>query len=228
MIQNAVATNDICVGVIPIGTGNDWVKTHHISSQFKKAIQTIKNGTLKLQDVGKIDLRKQIKKPVYFINLSGVGFDGYVVSKVGKYKHFGALAYLIGAVLGLFSFKNFNVEVVTNSQTIKAKSLMVLVGLCKYSGGGMQLTDYKNPNNGLFDVSVAKDFSKWDIIKNMTKLFNGSIVKLKKVDTLKTNCITILSSNEINQPYIQADGELIGTGDIKVSIISKAFSFYTK
>ncbi len=228
MLQKSVPTSSIHVGVIPIGTGNDWVKTYGIPKEHKKALDIIKNGNIKQQDVGKIEFLNYQKPSVFFNNLAGVGFDGYVVSKVGKYKHFGALAYLIGAVLGLFSFKNFNVEVVTNSQTIKAKSLMVLVGLCKYSGGGMQLTDYKNPNNGLFDVSVAKDFSKWDIIKNMTKLFNGSIVKLKKVDTLKTNCITILSSNEINQPYIQADGELIGTGDIKVSIISKAFSFYTK
>jgi len=226
--QKTVASSSINVGIIPIGTGNDWVKTHAIPKHLKKAISIIKNGKTTSQDIGKIEFLDSQKPPVFFNNLAGVGFDGYVVSKVGKYKHFGALAYLIGAVLGLFSFKNFKVDVVVNSQRITTKSLMVLIGLCKYSGGGMQLTEYTNATNGLFDISIAKNFSKLDILKNLVKLFNGSIVKLKKVETLKTNTVTISCKSKLNIPFIQADGELIGTGDIKASIVPKAFSFYIK
>ena len=228
MSQKTVASSSINVGIIPIGTGNDWVKTHAIPKHIKKAISIIKNEKIISQDIGKIEFLDSQKPPVFFNNLAGVGFDGYVVSKVGKYKHFGALAYLIGAVLGLFSFKNFKVDVVANSQRIPTKSLMVLIGLCKYSGGGMQLTEYTNATNGLFDISIAKNFSKLDILKNLVKLFNGSIVKLKKVETLKTNTVTISCKSKLNIPFIQADGELIGTGDIKASIVPKAFSFYIK
>ncbi|TJY34785.1 diacylglycerol/lipid kinase family protein [Pontimicrobium aquaticum] len=228
MLQTISPTSSINVGVIPIGTGNDWVKTYNIPKDYKKAIDTIKNGTISQQDIGKIEFLDSQKEAVFFNNLAGVGFDGYVVSKVGKYKHFGALAYLIGAISGLFSFKNFDVEVVANSQKIKTKSLMVLIGLCKYSGGGMQLTEYTNPTDGLFDISIAKNFSKLDILKNLVKLFNGSIVKLKKVETFKTNTISVNCKNKLNIPFVQADGELIGTGGIKVQIIPKAFSFYTK
>ena len=102
---------------------------------------------------------------------------------------------------------------------------MILIGLCKYSGGGMQLTKSPDPLDGLLDLTIAKDLNKFEIIKNLAKLFNGTITNHKKVTTLKTKCVTI----EINQkmaPYIQADGELIGTGNIEVSIIKKAFSFY--
>ncbi len=226
--QKTVASSSINVGIIPIGTGNDWVKTHAIPKHIKKAISIIKNEKIISQDIGKIEFLDSQKPPVFFNNLAGVGFDGYVVSKVGKYKHFGALAYLIGAILGLFSFKNFEVDVVANSQRITTKSLMVLIGLCKYSGGGMQLTEFTNATNGLLDISIAKNFSKLDILKNLAKLFNGSIVKLKKVETLKTNTVTITCKSKSNIPFIQADGELIGTGDIKASIVPKAFSFYTK
>ena len=228
MSQTTITSSNINVGIIPIGTGNDWVKTHVIPKHINKAISIIKNGKTIRQDLGKIEFLNSRKKPVFFNNLAGVGFDGYVVSKVAKYKYFGALAYLIGAVLGLFSFKNFEVEVVANSQKVRTKSLMVLIGLCKYSGGGMQLTEYTNPTNGLFDISIAKNFNKLDVLKNLAKLFNGTIVKLKKVETLRTNTITVTCKNKSNIPFIQADGELIGIGDIKVSVIQKAFSFYTK
>ena len=225
MHQNKMDSSQINVGMIPIGTGNDWVKTHDIPNDFEKAIQIIKNGHKKLQDLGKIEFLDENRKPVYFNNLAGVGFDGFVVSKVHKYKHFGALAYLTGAVLGLFSFKNFKAKIKIESKEFNTKSLMVLVGLCNYSGGGMQLTKEANPLDGLFDISIAKDIGKLDIIKNLTKLFNGKIVNHKKVETLKSESITIEIEEE-NLPFIQADGELIGKGNINVSIVPNAFSFY--
>lgn len=225
MNQDRVSSEEVAVGMIPIGTGNDWVKTHHIPNDFKKAIQLIKKGSKKNQDLGKIEFLNEDRKPVYFNNLAGVGFDGFVVSKVHKYKHFGALAYLTGSVLGLFSFKNFKSKVVVNNTEINSKTLMVLVGLCNYSGGGMQLTKDANPFDGLFDISIAKNIGKLDIIKNLTKLFSGNIVNHKKVETLKSNVITI-TIDEDELPFIQADGELIGKGNITVSVVPKAFSFY--
>lgn len=225
MSQKIVATNTISIGVIPIGTGNDWVKTHNIPRDFYKAIQVIKNGNSKQQDIGKIELINANKKVHYFMNLAGVGFDGYVVSKVERYKAFGALAYLIGTLLGISSFKNFNSTILINKEEIKSKSLMVLVGICQYSGGGMQLTKNPNPFDGLLDISVAGNFSKFDVIKNASKLFNGKIVDFKKVDSYKTNAIEI-KVNQKELPFIQADGELIGKGSFKASIIGEAFSFY--
>ena len=227
MSQSIVASTSIKVGVIPIGTGNDWVKTHAIPKDIEHAIQIIKNGNTALQDLGKIELLEETDTPVYFNNLAGIGFDGYVVNKVGKYKHFGPIAYLVGTMMGLFSFKNFESEVTINSEVIKSKSLMILIGLCQYSGGGMQLTKTPNPFDGLFDISLAGNFSKWDILKNTLKLFNGQIVDFKKVQTHRTISISI-KVLEDQKPFIQADGELIGTGDFRVSIIPKALSFYCK
>jgi YegS/Rv2252/BmrU family lipid kinase len=225
MLQKNVKSTEIHVGVIPIGTGNDWVKTHKIPKDFDVAIKIIKKGNTAIQDIGKIELKNGAKPPVFFNNLAGIGFDGYVVSKIDKYKQIGALAYLYGALIGLFSFKTFHSKVSVNSKEISGKTLMILIGLCQYSGGGMQLTHTSNPFDALLDITIAKDFNKFEIIKNVAKLFNGNITNHKKITVLKTSSISI----EINQefkPFIQADGELIGSGPFEVSIIPKAFSFY--
>ena len=225
MSQSDVKSSEVKVGVIPIGTGNDWVKTHKIPNDIEQAIQIIKNGSTETQDVGAIQFSNKTKTPIFFINLAGIGFDGYVVSKVGKYKHFGAMAYLLGTLLGLFSFKNFRSNTTINSEVIETRTLMILIGICNYSGGGMQLTKSPDPFDGLFDISIVKNLSKIDIIKNVTKLFNGAIVNHSKVDSYKTTKIAVGVDND-NPPYIQADGELIGTGSFEVSIINNAFSFY--
>jgi YegS/Rv2252/BmrU family lipid kinase len=225
MTQTKVPSYKIHVGVIPIGTGNDWVKTHNISYDFETAIKQIKKNTIVTQDIGKLVVGNNKKTPVFFNNLAGIGFDGYVVSTVEKYKHFGALAYLYGTIISLFSFKNFNATVAVESEISSGKTLMVLVGLCKYSGGGMQLTDSPNPFDGLLDISIAENFNTLDILKNLPKLFNGKIVSFKKVKTFKATSISI-KINQETLPFIQADGELIGTGHIQATIIKKAFSFY--
>lgn len=225
MTQQVVKSTEIYVGVIPIGTGNDWIKTQIIPKDFDAAIQIIKRGTIVIQDIGKIVVGNKSTTPIYFNNLAGIGFDGYVVSRIARHKHLGAIAYLYGALVGLFSFKTFKSKVLVNSKEISGKTLMILIGLCQYSGGGMQLTHAPNPFDGLLDITIAKDFSKMEIIKNVGKLFNGKITNHKKVTVLKTDSITVEIGQD-NSPYIQADGELIGSGNIEISIIPKAFSFY--
>jgi YegS/Rv2252/BmrU family lipid kinase len=222
MLQKTVPSHQIHLGVIPIGTGNDWVKTHQISLNYKKAIQIIKNGALKQQDIGEIQLQNRV---IFFNNLAGIGFDGYVVSKVHKYKHLGAIAYLYGTLKGLFTFKNFDVEINCNQTKIKTKALMVLVGLCQYSGGGMQLTKTPIIDDGLFDISIAHNFKAFDIVKNIIKLFNGLVTKDPKIESLKTTQISIETKDK-NLP-IQADGELIGYGSFSVTIHPKALSFFS-
>lgn len=224
MTQDRFASNEITLGVIPIGTGNDWVRTHEIPKDLEKAFVVIKQGQTAVQDVGKIEFLKSDKSPVFFNNLAGIGFDGYVASKVGRYKHLGGIAYLLGAILGLFSFKNFDVALTTNDDHITTKALMALIGLCQYSGGGMQLTKYSHYNNGKFDISLAKNFSKVDIVINTPKLYNGTITKLNKVVTLNNSEIEVKILGD-KKPLIQADGEIVGSGSFKVSLVSNALKF---
>ena len=226
MTQNKLPSSTINVGMIPIGTGNDWVKTHHIPSNAHAAIKTILKGNLSCQDIGKITFDSKNIEPVYFNNLAGLGFDGYVVSNVNQYKKLGAAAYFLGALIGLFSFKNFNASILINSKKISHSMLMVLVGIGRYSGGGMQLTETPNAFDGLFDISIVKNLSGFEILKNIGRLFNGKITRHKKVEVFKTRRVKIIIDN-YNFPYIQADGELVGKGNIKIEIVPKALSFYS-
>ena len=225
MQQKIYDTSEIHLGVIPVGTGNDWIKTHKISKNLEKAIITIKNQNVKQQDIGRINFTTEDKPSVYFNNLAGVGFDGYVVSRVEKIKYLGSLAYIFGALIGIFSAKRFKTEVSYNSKKSDSNALMVLIGLCQFSGGGMQLTKEASPNDGFFDISIANNFSGLDIVKNIVKLFNGKVTESKKIITLKSNVVSI-EIIDGSSPFIQADGELIGTGNFKATLLPNALSFY--
>ncbi|MBI9040874.1 diacylglycerol kinase family protein [Lutibacter sp.] len=220
---NPLNIKDIKIGIIPIGTGNDWVKTYNISKDFKEAIKIIKAEKTIIQDIGKLQITDSSKE-VYFNNLAGIGFDGYVVNKVHKYKNLGFLAYFTGAIVSLTSYKKSNLEVTFNNTILKGKTLMLLIGICKYSGGGMQLTQNSNATDGLFDITFVDNITLLTLLRNLRGLFNGNITTLNCVKNYKsaTIKITVLDTQET---YIQADGEIIGSGNFTVSILPKAIQF---
>jgi YegS/Rv2252/BmrU family lipid kinase len=221
MQQRYVKTSDITIAVIPQGTGNDWIKTYNIPNDIEKAIEIISKKKTILQDIGVLETENNIVS--YFNNVAGLGYDGYIVNKLKTLKRFGSIAYLLSGLAGLLFYKKSVFKIIFDDKTIETKCLMTIFGLCKFSGGGMQFTKDVNSSDGLFDITIAKNLNLFDLVFNLPKLYSGKIVHHKKVETYKTKEITVIPKT--TKPFIQADGELIGTGKVSLKIIEKAIKF---
>lgn len=222
MQQKLVSKAALKLAVIPLGTGNDWVKTYKIPKNIKKAVGIIKAEKTVLQDIGTISLLNSDTN-VFFNNVAGLGFDGYVVKRNERLKFLGAASFLVSTVLSLASYKSTEFIIESSDKKLTTTSLLTIVGICQFSGGGMQLTKDVDTSDGLFDISVAKHFTLWRLLKNVVGLFNGSIVNHKQVETFKTDQITITTTEK--NVFVQADGELIGTGGFTAKILPKALQF---
>ncbi len=222
MTQKKVNLLDIKVAIIPMGTGNDWVKTYKIPKNISKAVAIIKQEKTISQDIGYLELNNG-KNSVYFNNLAGLGFDGFVIKNSIKYKKYGPLSYLLATLKTFLHYKKSVLTIDFNNKIIYTKTLLTLVGICKYSGGGMQLTKDVHTTDGLFDISIAKNLNFISILTNIIKFYNGNIVNHKEVENYKTKSIKITTNNDTT--YVQADGELVGTGGFKATLIPKAISF---
>lgn len=222
--QSAINPESIFVGVVPVGTGNDWARHYGLSRDYKKAIDIIARGDTKSQDIGVMTVLGKESQTVYFMNYAGVGFDGYVISKIEKYKFLGALSYLVAAVFNFISFSNFGLNISYNNKTVNTSAFMLGVGLCKYTGGGMRLAYNPMPDDGLLDITLVENFTKLDVIKHIPRLFNGNLFKSKKVSTSKTTgiCVNIIKGNN----FAQADGELIYGDSFDFKISEKHFYFF--
>ena len=221
MRQRYVKTSDITIAVIPQGTGNDWIKTYNIPNDVEKAIEIISKKKTILQDVGVLETEN--KTVSYFNNVAGLGYDGYIVNKLKTLKRFGSIAYLLSGLAGLLLYKKSVFKIIFDDRILETNCLMTIFGLCKFSGGGMQFTKDVNSTDGLFDITIAKNLNLFDLVFNLPKLYSGKIVDHKKIETYKTKEITVIP--QTTKPFIQADGELIGTGKVSVKIIEKAINF---
>ena len=222
MRQNEIPSTEIRIGVIPVGTGNDWVKTYGIPKNTRKAINIIKNNRTILQDVGSIQIENQ-PHPFYFNNVAGVGFDGLVVKNHPKFKKFGSLSYLFSTLYSYRQYINNRVEITLNEKKIVTDLFVLIVGIGKLSGGGMQLTDYQSHRSGTFDISLIKKIDFSTILKSISKVFKGDIRQIEVFDLYKAGTLSVTFQNY--PPMIQADGELLGQGNCRIDIISKAIQF---
>ena len=221
MTWDAKKSREIKIAVIPIGTGNDWVKTYGIPKNIKRAVQLINLEHSIQQDIGKICFSK---KTIYFNNLAGIGFDGYVVNKIQQYKRLGAFSYIIAAIISLLFYKKITLKAVFDNQLINKPSLTLLIGLCKFSGGGMQLTKDVHPSDGFFDISYIENVTFLELLMNLRNLFNGKLAHHHLVKSFKTSYLKVETMNK-TRIFVQADGELLPSENFQVYLLPNALNF---
>jgi len=212
-IQKVCDPKKVVVGIIPLGTGNDWAKSIEVPLNIKKAIKKIKDGKTKKRDLGVVVIKSKSKiKKRYFISYSGVGFDAFMLKRLQPYKWLGKYAYLACSIANFWFYKNTRISVKGEKFSLSKNVFLCGVGVSKYTGGGMQII--KNPagNNGLLNLTIAHDFTKIDIIKNFFNLFNGAIFNDRRVLTLVDSKIKMVSKNGFLTCH--GDGEIFGSGNL--------------
>ncbi len=224
VMQQSISHKRMVFALIPSGTGNDWAKSKNISSNIDECVGALKGGKIKTQDVGVATIKSANENRIrYFVTYSGVGFDSFMLSKIDKYKWLGKLSYLVCAIMNFAKFKNIPLKILTSKTEINTNVFLLGVGICKFTGGGMQLIKKPKGNDGLLNITIAQEFSKFDIIRNFFNLFNGSIFKERKVLTLTDSEVKISAKN--GDLVCQGDGEIFGAGKIDYSVIKNGLRY---
>ena len=223
MTQQIVPTVDITIAMISQGTGNDWIKTNGIPKNYKKAIEVIKQGKTYIQNAGlATSYCDGIQVSRYFHNFAGVGFDAYVVQNTVTSKGYGQIAYLLVMLRCLFTYQKPVLRITLDDRTIETPTYLTLSGIGRYGGGGMKLTPHAQPDGDSFHVSIAKDFSKLDVFRYIAKLYDGSFIELDKAEAHMSKQVKIEVISSVDEVYMEADGDMMGTGPFEISLIPAA------
>jgi YegS/Rv2252/BmrU family lipid kinase len=221
--QTRYPTTEITFGMISIGTGNDWGRMLKIPSDYEEAILTIKECRTFVQDAGIVSYMSDDNNVErYFVNIAGLGFDAVVTKKANRLKERGKggpLLYFATIFSSLLNYRYVNAVINIDGRNFKNKIFSMNVGIGKYNGGGMMQVPGAIADDGLFDLTVIKKISKPDIIMSLRKLYNGNIVRHRKVETYTGKSISIDSDTRIQ---LETDGESLGHTPIEFQIIPKS------
>jgi YegS/Rv2252/BmrU family lipid kinase len=215
-VVRGLAGGDTTLVVIPSGSGNDFVRSLGIPKDYKEAIELIEKGRVSRIDLGLINGN-------YFINMAGIGFDAQVAYKVNRKKFLkGSLAYVAAVVRTLGEFKPLSVRITVDGKIFNENITLIAIANGRYVGGGIKMAPLAILDDGLLDICIVKDVSKYEIIKTFPLLYKGGHINHPKCIFLKGKNIKIEFEGMVKQVFIQADGQEICEMPLEFSIMPKA------
>ena len=218
-----VALDDFTLAVMPIGSGNDWIKTLEIPKDFNKVAELMKTESTGRQDVFCLSLRDDNTSrnlESFMANVGGVGFDANVCKKVNFEKNTGKsgkVLYLKALISNILNFKTFDCVVEADGKEIfRGTTMSIALGAGKYSGGGMLQVPDAVLDDGLLDITIIPLMPLHRIIRAVPGLFTGKLLK-DNPELISAKCSS-LSIKPLSSPapLVEVDGEVVG--NLPVSI----------
>ena len=218
-------TREVFLAALPLGRGNDWVRTHHYPKTIEEVIQLWKRGRFMQHDVGKVTTQTPDNQPSsrYFINIAGFGFDADVIYDVTYHKpRFGGSAvYVLSLLKTLFSHKPTPVAVTADGGfQFDGEVFMVIAAICKYNGGGICEAKYAVPDDGKIDLIVVPKLGIPKVVAHLKDMFSGD-----HIDKIKTIRKTLATDITITSPQLlraEVEGELLTFGNYRIEVIPNA------
>ncbi len=222
-IQKEISASEIIVGVIAVGTGNDWFRMYNIPIGYEECVKAIKAEYVFKQDVGKVEYRESlVQHSRYFVNAAGIGFDAEVASRTNRLKDLGqrgALLYMISLLKALIGYHHTKVSITIDGNTIQENAFSLTLGIGRYNGAGMMQVPNAIANDGLYDITMIKKISKFSVLKNIHRLYNGTILKHPKIKSFRGEVIEITSNPPVR---LETDGESLGESPFRFTILPEA------
>ena len=198
-----------CLGVLPLGTANDFATSAGIPSKScYESLRIAATVSPRAVDVGSLNGH-------YFLNVASGGFGAEVTSQTSVVlkNAIGGAAYALEACIMALRSSAYRIRLTTPDNSFEGDVVMFAVGNGRQAGGGAHMTPHALVNDGLLDVMLVPDHADekfFNLMHDLAKLkFNES----EGFHYLKASQLRIESERDLQ---INLDGE---------PIKGKAFSF---
>ena len=180
------------MGIITVGTGNDFAYGMSIPGNFDECFTVLKEDKRRLMDIGLVK-GGDYPQGRYFGNGVGMGFDAAVGFEAVKIRWTrGLLAYLIAALRTVFLyFKAPYVQITFDGTSLEQESLMTSIMNGQRMGGGFYMAPKGDPGDGWLDLCIATSASKLRIFQLITYFMKGTQATQPEVKTAKAQKISI-------------------------------------
>lgn len=198
---NGVKETGCPVCFIPLGSGNDFIRSVSDIKDFDSVVKCLNNPVKKILDLGLIDGE-------CFSNIASAGFDAEIVKNAQKFKNNPILrkfSYILSIFYTLFTYKGVHLKVTIDGESMEGDFLLIAVANGQYYGGGIKIAPKAVVDDGLLDVVYAPAMSKLKVLTILPRLLNGSHLSHKLVTCVTAKKVTIESEDSFLR---NTDGDL--------------------
>lgn len=226
-VANGLVGSRKTLGIIPAGSGNDFVKSILISTRLGAAVNALLIGRTKWVDVGRVACSDNLSgasnsgnlEPRYFVNGVGIGFDAAVADTMNRIAYLsGKAVYLLAVLKTLGKYRSPLFTTTIDSAPTKSKNLLIAIGNGRCAGGGFYLTPDAVVDDGLLDVCMINEISIPNILRIMPQIMKANHTKHKDVTLARGKNILVSASEPF---FVHADGEMVGKNVTEVHVSIK-------
>ncbi|MGH7555349.1 MAG: diacylglycerol/lipid kinase family protein [Longimicrobiales bacterium] len=206
------------LGLIPIGTGNDFVKVVPGTTPRSRAYDTLARGHTRRFDAGRVRWQGGEE---WFVNGMGTGIDVEVVRQIERSRNLPAvLVYIVGLVKALARYRPMPLRLTMDGLESERRVMMAAVTNGACIGGSFHVCPGARPDDGWLNVCIVDELRLPGILRVVARILRGAHRGSRAVEMRQARTVTIRSSADVPL-FFQLDGELREPADawsIHVSI----------
>lgn len=193
------------LGIIPLGSGNDFAYAMNAASDISTAIENIFRGQSRAVDLGQI-IDDRANRRVFSNNL-GVGFDANVVIRVNEITRLHGFPRYFWAVLKTLAldFRPFDLDMRFDDESFVLDALFVAFGLGPRHGGGFMLTPNALNDDDKIDTCTVYQMSRLKALRFLNSAVQGTHLQNPLVNMRQSKRIEISCRDPLP---IHIDGEI--------------------
>ena len=189
------------MGILPVGSGNDYVKALGVGTSLERALETIVGGAVQAVDAGEVN-------GVRFNNGLGIGFDAEVAGGVAQAPTylwgFGGYLWSVGRLL--WSMKCHEARLKLGGEEIPAETILVAMALGTTYGARFRLAPESSLEDGVFDVVWSEEISRAEILRLIPSVLRGTHLEHPKIHFARAAEIEV----SLKEPTLaHVDGEML-------------------
>ncbi len=222
-VLNGIAeqANQIQVGLVPLGTGNDFARTLKLPDSIEDCIDILRAGKSRPLDL----VRFTGEKVRYFVNVSAGGFSGTVDEKLTPEikKTWGPLAYLRSAAEALPELKGYRTTIVLDEgEPIELELYNAVVANGRFVAGGTEVAPEALVDDGLLDLVLVPKRPMSKIALVTARMLLGKHLNCDGIIFHRAAKISITSQPGM---WFNVDGETVGNEPALFEVLPKALRF---
>jgi diacylglycerol kinase (ATP) len=213
------------LGIIPIGSGNDFSRTLGLHADWRAAVQRLIAGRPTWIDIGKMICDAPAPGydagTYYFVNAIDTGFGARTAQHAHDFRFLtGMPMYLAAIFKTLVYYSTPYVKIALNGRVIEQCSTMVAMNNGRQMGGGFKMAPTASLEDGLLDVMIADGLGRLGILSLLPKVMNGTHIGDRRVKCTQAPRIVIDSPDPL---IVEADGEIpfVGAHHLEAQILPK-------
>ncbi len=232
VLNGIIGNENISVGVVPIGTGNDFCRNFPEAGDFSDIASQLSSHPVKCDAIRYSGLLAGKRQTRYCANMFNIGFDCNVVDLTATLKKYpflaGSMAYLMAVFAILIKKKGANLKIEIDGRSkYDGPLLLTAVANGSFCGGGVKSSPNASLSDGKLDINIIYNVKRREFIKKFPYYSKGTHMELPDIDKIlyATQAKKVVITPNEGTMRLCTDGEIVDAGRVEMEVMHDAFSF---